>query len=553
LQLLVTSRQVLRLRGEREFPLTPLPVPPLEGPNDLIRTNPAVRLFVQQAKAAQPKFELTSDNLASVAEICRRLDGLPLAVELAAARVRLLPPDLLLTRLETRLDLLSSGAADLPERQRTLLNTIDWSYNLLGPEEQALFAQLAIFADGWTLDAAEDVCTVSSGDVLDVLVALLEKSLLVVVSPSQAGEPRMRMLGPVHQYAEQKLVASDERATLQQRHAEYFAKLVEEHHSEIRSQDQESWSLRLSTEAGNLRAAAEWWLAKSDGEALGRFLWATNLHYWLSGNLQELSRLVRATKPLVDCMSRGTLGRFRIVQGYDARNFGAIDEAAKNFEEAISLLESQGDDFGIGLARLVLSETRNWLGDSRAAGDLEEVFANPVLLGDPWLRAMALWIRAECALTVGDLEQAQLLASQAVDPARELGSWVGQGLERAGFIYVQAGRPDAASAALKEAVACFRHMHYREGLAHCLQSLASLLLMFGDAEAAAQALAAAEATHELIGASMWPMYRPNFDALRNQLQTILGDQFEDVWRRGNSIDVYRSTDNALAALALVEG
>jgi hypothetical protein len=538
--------------------VSPLPVPPADAPAEQVRTNATVRLFVQRAKAAQPMFELTAENLEPVAEICRRVDGLPLAVELAAARVRLLPPDLLLERLGTRLDLLASGAADMPERQRTLWSAIDWSFNLLSAEEQELFSQLAVFIDGWTLDAAEAVCVTANGNVLDTLVSLLEKSLLIVVGPVQAGEPRMRMLAPVHEFAGQKLAVGGERRTLQQRHAEYFGNLVAQHQQELRGAGQEAWSRRLSAEGGNLRAAVNWWIENADGEALGRFLWATNIHYWMTGDLQEYASWVRAAETFTDGMSRVTRGRLRIVQGYASLDFVGIDQAARALEEALSLLDGSGEESDILMARILLIHIMGVRGDPSAADALQHVLDSPSLRRDPWLFAMAHWIAGGFALFAGDLEQAEIHSSQAIALGRELGNWlfVGMGLERLAFVHLRYARTDAAASALKESVDGFRRVHYREGLAYDLQGLAHVLAVLGDARAATEALAGADGVHALLGHSgplgMWSAYKPDFDALRDELHAVLGDQFTDVWVLGRAMDAYTAADNALNAIEAIK-
>jgi len=551
LQALITSRQVLRVRGETEVPLAPLPIPAADATEETIRSNPTVRLFVQRAQAAQPTFELTTQNLAPVAEICRRLDGLPLAIELAAARTRLLPPNLLLDRLGSQLDLLSSGAADLPERQRTLWNAIDWSYNLLTPDEQLLFAELAVFVDGWTLEAAEAVCAASHSNVLDTMVSLLEKSLFVVVSPDEAGQPRMRMLVPVHDYAAQRLAGSVDVKALRQRHADYFGDLVIQHMGELKSPGQEEWSEQLSGEAGNLRAAVHWWIEIQDGEALGRFTWATYLHYWLTGTLREFGIWIVDAHQLVDRMSTTTRARFRIVDAFVALDCRGLEEGETAVEEALALLEPGGEAPDITLARLILAQVKVLLGDSSVGPILEGVLDDIGGHDDLWLASLAHWVVGASALFAGDLERAEFHQNESVAIARRLGSKqvVGLGLGHLAFIHLIAGRTEACFSALKESVECFRRIHFREGLAYDLQGFAGMLVLEGHMQAAARALAAADATHELIGVPMWPPFRPAHEVLFEQLRAELGDQFTDVWAEGERTDVYVAVDQAIDAMA----
>jgi predicted ATPase len=237
LKLLVTSRATLHLSGEHEFPVPPLELPPLPSTPAPASGNegedlgqyPAVQLFAARARAAQPGFELTDANAGAVAEICRRLDGLPLAIELAAARVKLFPPPTLLARLSDRFALLRGGARDLPSRQQTLRNTIDWSYNLLNTAEQALFRRLAVFVGGWTLEAATAVCDVDGDQelgLLDGMQSLMDQSL-VRQEVGLDGEPRFRRLETIREYALELLVSSGEVETLRRQHAEYFVALAE--------------------------------------------------------------------------------------------------------------------------------------------------------------------------------------------------------------------------------------------------------------------------------------------------------------------------------------
>ena len=260
LVVLVTSRTVLRLSGEHEFPVPPLPVPPAgvgRDPADLQRYA-SVSLFVERAHAVAPGFELTDDNAGAVAEICRRLDGLPLAIELAAARVRLLPPQALASRLDQRFSLLTGGARDLPERQRTLKNTLDWSFGLLSAGEQALFARLGVFAGPFSLPAAEAVGAGSPdegqasgpGQVMETLGSLVDSSL--VRAETRGGEPRFSLLETIRDYALERLAGGGDWVQAHDRHAAYFQALAEPAEAELAGPGQLAWLGRLETEHDNL-------------------------------------------------------------------------------------------------------------------------------------------------------------------------------------------------------------------------------------------------------------------------------------------------------------
>ncbi len=259
---LLTSRVALRVRGEHEFSVPPLDAPDLTRlptPEDLTRYA-AVTLFVQRAQAVKPTFEVIPALAPVIAAICARLDGIPLALELAAARVKLLAPQSLLARLDDSLALLTNGAADLPERQQTMRRAIEWSYDLLNVSQQRLFRRLAVFVDGWTLEAAEAVCgwnEAFGATVLDGLASLVSSSLVVQAEESD-GEPRFRLLQLMREYGWEQLVAHGEVALLRSRHADYYRALAERAAPEMRGLHQRLWIARLAQEHPNLRAALEW-------------------------------------------------------------------------------------------------------------------------------------------------------------------------------------------------------------------------------------------------------------------------------------------------------
>jgi predicted ATPase/DNA-binding XRE family transcriptional regulator len=264
LRVLATSRAALRLSGEQEFPLLPLPTPTIEAQQRLDRlgTYAVVRLFVERAQRVAPGFALCEANAAAIAAICARLDGLPLAIELAAARVKLLPPLALLERLTAdgaALELLTGGARDLPPRQRTLRDTIDWSYALLTPAEQDLFRQVAVFVDGWTLDAMQAVCAVASErpPAFDLLASLLDKNLIYQRDGAD-GARRFCMLETIRVFALEQLAARDESASLFARHAEYYLALSASNGALLFAA--RPAQLRAVAEQGNLLAALHWWM-----------------------------------------------------------------------------------------------------------------------------------------------------------------------------------------------------------------------------------------------------------------------------------------------------
>jgi predicted ATPase len=267
---MVTSRTVLRVYGEREFLVSPLAVPETNAPLSPGRLLdfPSIALFVQRATSVKPDFSLTLQNAEAIVQICRRLDGLPLAIELAAARVKVLPPASLLARLASSLELLTAGARDLPERQRTLRRAIDWSHDLLTPSEQKLFRRISVFVGGCTLEAAEAVCDADedlAADLLDTITSLVDKSLLSQTGPADA-EPRFIMLETIREYGGERLQQSGELASAQRAHAAYCLILAEESTADMAPAEREAWLDRCDAEHDNFRAAIEYLIGSANSE-----------------------------------------------------------------------------------------------------------------------------------------------------------------------------------------------------------------------------------------------------------------------------------------------
>ena len=344
LVVLVTSRTVLLLRGEHEFLVPPLPIPPAAADADPagLLSYASVGLFVERAHAADPGFELTAANAAAVAEICRRLDGLPLAIELAAARLRLLPPQALLARLDQRFSLLTGGARDLPERQRTLRNTLDWSFGLLSPAEQELFARLGVFAGSFGLPAAE---AVDDEPVMDTLSTLVDCSL--VRAQTGSGEPRFALLETIREYALEQLRAGGDWTGAHDRHAGYFVGLAEPGDAELTGPGQLPWLDRLETEHDNLLVAMSWLVDHGPlGQAVHLFL-VTWRFWWLRGHITEFVRLEdqivagSADLPSYEhALALTGVGFVLLANGDDAR-------ARQVFEKSLPLYRQVSEKLGV--------------------------------------------------------------------------------------------------------------------------------------------------------------------------------------------------------------
>jgi predicted ATPase len=339
LKVLVTSREVLRLSGEREFPVPPLSLPESDvaDPSDALARSEAVRLFVDRAQAVRPDFALTDELTPVVAEICRRLDGLPLAIELAAARVRTLTPQAIAGRLDRRLHLLTGGARDLPQRQRTLRATIGWSYDLLDPADQVLFERLGVFAGGWTLDAAEAVCAGDGGpDVIEGLASLLEKSM-VRHRRAARGEPGFEMLETIREFAVERLEHRGDAERVRRAHAEFFLRLTRDAEPLLRTGEQDRTVERLAAENDNLRAAMRWSLDRGEPGRVARMGHALWLVWWARSLLSEAVAWMEEVLSVGEKLSTEERAMATLALGSSAFTQGDDVRAVPNLRTAVAL------------------------------------------------------------------------------------------------------------------------------------------------------------------------------------------------------------------------
>ncbi|MDQ5827680.1 MAG: NB-ARC domain-containing protein, partial [Chloroflexota bacterium] len=401
LKVLITSRVVLRLQGEHNYEVPPLTLPAAghrPSPEQLGRYE-GIRLFMQRAQAANSRFTITTENAPALIELCQRLDGLPLAIELAAARVSLLPPEAVLARLGNRLGLLTGGARDLPHRQRTLRATLDWSYDLLSIAERSLFAHLAVFVGGWTLEAAEAVCDVRDEvEVLQHVSALVDKSLVQQQGSSQH-EPRFAMLETVREYAMERLEESGELERLRRRHACYFLELAKEEERASQGPLQRTWLNRLEAEHDNLRAALAWSLGLQGDTELGLQLTGALSHFWYIREHHSESRMW--LQSALERASDATAARAKVLVGAGRLAWfqGELARANSLLKESLSLYQDLGDDAGAAFALLVLGRTAVSQGDrGRGQTLVEESLALFRQQGNMWGIARAIIVLGDAAL-----------------------------------------------------------------------------------------------------------------------------------------------------------
>ena len=492
LAILVTSRIRLLLRGERELPVPPLalPEPSLVGsadgdrelpPADQLLAYDAVRLFVERAQSVRPGFALTDENAAAVVEICTRLDGLPLAIELAAARARLLTPAAMLARMEHRLDLLAGGARDLPDRHRTMRDTIGWSHDLLAPAEQRAFAQLSVFVGGCSLEAVERL--VGEGpdapaDPLDPLTALVDNSLLRMLD--DADEPRFEMLETIRAYGLERLDAAGDAGAARQRHADLFLALAEEAAPHLDRADQTRWLDRLEREHGNLRAALGWLADRRETDAGLRLAGALWRFWWRRGHFGEgrafLDDLLgQPTAP----SGASAAARATVLNGAGvlADCQGDYDRAAALHEESLAISRAIGDQHGVAWALNNLGVVALRQGDeARAVALLEENLAVARAAADQRGIATALVDLGWVANQQGDPARAESLYEQSLALFRDLGddSSMAGVLNNLGIATLDLGQHDRAEALFRETLVVRRRVGDKQGIAQTLNNLAEV-------------------------------------------------------------------------------
>jgi predicted ATPase/DNA-binding winged helix-turn-helix (wHTH) protein len=582
LKVLVTSRSCLRIYGEQEFPVTPL------------AQNSSLELFAQRATAVWPDFVITSENAPVVREICLRLDGLPLAIELAAARIKVLSPRAILDRLQSRLQLLTGGALDLPQRQQTLRKTIDWSHNLLDEPEAKLFRRFSVFVGGCTLEAAEAVCNTGRDlgiDLFEGLSSLVDKNLIQRVDPAEA-EPRFSMLETILEYALERLTDSGEQSAIRRAHAAYCLVLAEEGNPELSAADRAHWLTQCDVEIDNLRFALDWVFQTLNRDwalrlclALFRF-WDMREH--LSEGRTRLEAVLRLTG--AECskeraMVSHFLGALASAQG--------DYPAAENFlQQSLSIYEELGDESGIAVSLNALAVSARDRGDyATAQSNFERTLACWRMLPDRLALARCLHNLANVVKLRGDYQRAQWALREAADIFEELGDRSGsawsinqqgdiaraQGdmaaarelYQRALSVFRAAGdqwgsarsltdlahvdcmRGDhvAAHAACREALEIFAGLRHRRGIARALESTACLTLAQGRAEDALRLAAAAAQLRQSIGAPLPQAEQLKLDqTLLFAWKSVSEGDGKRAWAEGSAMSLENAVQYSLGKL-----
>ena len=560
LVVLATSRTILRVSGEQGFLVSPLILPGLAVTDTVeeVGTTEAVRLFVDRAQTADPSFTLTVQNASVIGEICRRLDGLPLAIELAAARITLLPPTAMLVRMERRLPLLTGGPRDAPARLRTMRDAIAWSYELIAPAEQTLFRRLGVFAGGFSPEAA-DVVASDGGDVFEGIASLVTHSLLRhEVGPDGRPEamasrasPRFGMLETVREFALEQLTASGEADVSRGRHATWCLALAEQ--SEIATwggPEQARWLDRLEAELPNLRGALGWLEETGDTEATLRLAGALLGLWFHRGHRTEgYAWLQRA---LAGADEAPTAGRAKALAALAKLGMFLGNAQPAHAAESLAVWMELGDAWRAADARLAMGMVLQHQGDyERAAPLLEDVAAQLDALGEPARAAIALLNLGQTALERGDGVRAEALLVEVLGRFRRVGyQWaVSTTLGRLGQVAVNRGDVTAAAAYYAESLALAEN---REDLVSALVRAANLATAGRRALPATRLFGAAAALAETVGYPLRPAEQARCQDAAAGARAALGDaRFEAAWAAGQALPAEQAAAEAAELMAVM--
>lgn len=594
LKALVTSRIPLQLRAEIEYPVSPLAMPPeRDQAPDATVSYDSVALFNQQAKAVQPRFEITEDNQAAVVKVCRRLDGLPLAIEIAAARIKMLPPEALLGRLEQSLKFLVSTAKDIPDRQQTLRGTIDWSYQLLGQQEKDLFARLGVFAGGFTLGSATEVCvSMDESQVFDGIESLLNNSLIRPVD-SATDEPRFDMLQTIREFALEKAAGMDMLDDLKAAHTGYYSRLAGAGmDGGIYGPDSVLWMKIYEQEHDNYRQALSWALEHPDEgtQPMLVMLFQLSWFWYRRGYLQEGSEWVQKALEATDRMGESVARAFALgCRSMLALWSGELRLAAKCSKEAMEMGQRLNLDTVVSLAKMTHGTTlvnmgrdkeayphlvdsvelfdqqeQRWLKGtalvhlanvSLGMGNVEQALAwletaTPLLnaTGDIWNMAFGLSNYGEVARVQGDYEQAERYYLRTDELYKQADSKGDQARLSTvlGYVAQHKGEFDEARGLFIRSLDEFRKLGNNRGIAECLAGLAGLAAEVGEPEWAAPLLSAAESHLKDLDGVWWPADRVEIERAKTRLEDALGKAQNALWERGQSMSLQKAIEYALA-------
>jgi predicted ATPase/class 3 adenylate cyclase len=568
MKVLATSRQPLRISGERGVPVPPLALP---DPGDLpplqeVANFEAVRLFVDRAQAARFDFELTEANAADVVEICRRVDALPLAIELATARMYELDTAQLLAALEQRLNVLTEGAVDLLDHQRTLRDLVAWSYDLLEPEEQRLWRSLAVFSGGCELDTAEAVCDPESQFEFETAADdLVAKSLLnlafesgsagaVKVISGQAERRRISMLETLREYAAEQLSDSDEEIDLQIRHAAWFLQHAEDVSKRIPELERDDWIAQLDREQANFRAALNRCLnGLHDAETALRLGSALHYYWYQKGMLTEGSEWLEKALGAGKAAPPEHYGSALLSLADFERNMGNVEASLQHNEAALSLFRDNDDEKGVADAARQLGTICQHIGEfERSAELLDEAMAFYRKKDYTEVLSYTLLVSGGGKQLQGDLEGARALYEESLDLARRINdqNYLATALLNLGEVVEMKGETARAAELIREALRLYAEMDVRNAVAYCLELLAAIDSSEGRPHEAAQLFGAADKIREDIGTPVESFNLERYNRDLDAVKAALGEEaFAKSWEDGRAMKIDQAVEIAQLDLA----
>ena len=587
---MATSREALHLDGECVFPLSPLPLPDPRSDAKSIARSDAVQLFIERSRQHRPRFDLQAERARVVAEICVRLDGIPLALELAAARVAVLPVEQILRLLTERFRLLTSGDRDLP-RHQTLRAMLDWSYDLLDDTEKTLFARLSVFTGGWTLEAAGEVCSgapITKDDLVYVLIGLIEQSLVV----AEEDGDRYRMLETVRAYASEKLLSGGHANAVRERHRDFFLALAENAEGKLKGPEQASWLQCLEHEHDNLRSALEYCLVPASGQDAGLRLCGALHWFWIMRGYRAEGfdwclRLLG-----IEAIDKPTPARAAALEaaGVLAYHLGDFQTAGAYHQDSLEMTRELGDQRGIARATLSLGDLRLRQGHAAAAESLgEQALGISRNFEDSWLTQQSLNLLGNVASAMSQFPRAQSLYEEGLAIARKradrvriaillnnLGyvtfqqgkysaarAWheeslairreledpggIAYSLSGLGDVALEQGEYSVAGALVRDALSIRRELGDKMGIVELLEKQAAVIGATGNALDAAQVGGAAERMREEIGFPLTADERFRHDRHMAAVRAALGDdaRFSGAWKEGRAMSAEQAIDISL--------
>lgn len=552
LSVLATSRERLHLYGEQEYPIHPLHLPDAQRPEPLekLLSYEAVNLFVQRARAARPSLEMNEKNLAAIEKICIHLDGLPLALELAASQVKIYPPPILAQQLEDNLGVLPQGPRDLPSRQRTLHATIEWSENLLKLEERILFTRLAVFSAGDTLDAIERVCSGGLREkVIDLLSALVEKNL-VLTREGPGGELRFSMLETIHDYARARLAVSGEAQEIHRLHAACYTDMAGVAYREFRTSGHVYWFAKLRAEQENLRSALAWSLGGGDIHYALRLVGALRDHWLYNGSAAEGYRWCELVLEKRLEVPSNLMAGVLLTAGPLAYNKGDVQTGEQLLRRSLELYRQSGDESGAAWALILMAisgvgspaEIDRYI---EMAQESLEMFRQ---LDDQPGMAQAFNILGELTRSIENYDSAQYYYEECLRLVQLTGERMREAMQydNLGLIAYHRGQYQHSIDLTRRGLLMFRELGTSYGLAIGLAALAGPITKLGDYEKAARLLGASDAGLESLGITQQPADQIEIVKFRESVLQALGEEaFREAWLAGHEMSIQEALDYAL--------